>query len=952
MPVYITQVYKILYSRHSREMQSPWSRIGLASALLASLLLVGVLLAAAGYYFILTRDLPAAGTLYLSLEPPMGSLLQPTRLYDRNQAHVLLTLQDPAAEAWQYLHVGGSGQAGSNQAPQSLVDATLAAFDPGFWNEPGYSLRGILAGTHPTLAQRLVAGLLLDERPASLKRNLQERLLAMQVTAQFGRQKVLEWFLNSARYGQFVYGADAAARVYLGKPAAQVSIAEAALLAAISASPDLDPWDNAQLLRDRQVQLIQQMQANHLVTAVQAEGALRENIQLQPRHTLQSVAPALTNLVLSQLSTQIPLSKIYRGGYKIITTLDYTLQSQVACASQLQLDRLAGLPDQMFAPDGSSCAAGSILPVFASNLVQSLGGVKGSAMVLDPQVGQILAWVGGEVVDTAPSSTVSHPATTVLSPFWYLAAFSRGMGPASLVWDLPVAQSLDISPAALAQYHGPVRLRTAMVNDYAGAAAQVVEQVGVDNILATEQKFGIPLMPGTASADPGLQDLYAQPVSLLDSLQAYGILANQGAMVGQRIQGQDGLHAAAILRVYTVAGTSVLDWSDASLQPIVTGPLAYLVTHVLSDPSVRSDSLVDVLDIGRPAAVKVGSVAGANNWTIGYIPQLVVGVWMDAERGVLPAEVPAGLWRTLMEVASSRLPALDFAVPAGITRVQVCDPSGLLVSAACPSAVDEVFLQGYEPVEVDDLYHLFSLDAETGLLATVFTPPERLQEKVYLVVPPEARQWAVAVGFPIPPDRYDEVASTQPASGDVYISQPQMQQSVRGKVQIFGRAGGQDFSYYRLEVGQGFNPTEWLQVGEDVHQPVEQGLLGTWDTSGLDGPYVLELLRVRQNHQFERSYLLLNIDNTPPKLQVLAPSAGSQLVAKAEAPVVLQAEASDDQALHSLEFYVDGLLVSTLLAPPYYTAWPAEPGTHALGIKAYDLAGNISTVESTFSIVP
>jgi membrane carboxypeptidase/penicillin-binding protein len=941
------QIIQLRHSRHTRQPQPGWGRLGIIGALGTSVLLLGMIGISLGYYVFLTKNLPPVTTLIGLIEPPDGSLLQPSRLYDRTQTQVLLTLQYPSAVEEQYLHVRRDGQEDVSLFSQSLVEATVAAFDPGFWNEPGYSLKGIADGSHPTLAQLLTSDLLLDNEPASLKRNIQERLLAMQVMAQYGREKVMEWYLNSAMYGEFVVGADAAARVYLGKSASQLTIAEAALLTAILKSSAINPWGEWQPIRDCQVQLIQEMQMIGVITTTEADVALRENIQLQPQQIIQSSTPEFTSLVLSQLQTQIPLERVYRGGYRIITTLDYSLQSQAQCAVQLELGRInEALPSSHTTRD--ACNNAQQLPLPPTGKEQQSKAGDAQVMILDPQVGQILAWVGGEGGNPNPADLITHPAGTVLSPMWYLAGFTQGMSPASMLWDLPVAHSQFIAEASLATYHGPVRTRLALVNDYQGATSELVQQVGMDAIQQTVEKFGISLQ---RSYKPSVDDLYLQPVSLREAVQGYGVLANQGVAVGHILNDPDRLQSTGILQVTTLDGRIVLNWSDAQIQPIVSSQLAYLVTDVLSDASARSANLSQTLDIGRPAAVKVSISPQANNgWTIGYIPQLVVGVWMGTPRTDLTTVLSASLWGDVMKYASRQISITDFADPGGISHVQVCDPSGLLVSERCPSTVEEVFLQGNEPTQVDNLYTDYYIDTDTAHLATIFTPLDHVEKKVFLSLPPEAQDWAKASGLTQPPQIYDEVPTPRTPTTDSYLTQPEMSATIRGVVEVLGNATMDGFSYFRIEVGQGLYPEEWTQIGQDVYQPVREGLLGTWDTVGLNGPYVIELMVLAGDQRFKRADVLVNVDNTPPTVHIQAPSNGALLAVQFNQPVIIQAAAQDDQALLKIEFLIDGELVDTLYGEPYLYIWPAQAGSHTLLVRAYDKAGNEAESASEFLI--
>lgn len=945
-------------------------RLGLISSLLISLLLVTIAIAGIWYYLNLTRNLPSIETLPILLEPPNGTLLQPTRIYDRTHEHVILTLENPAAAGKQYLHVGTNGQAGINQASQYLEDATLAINDPGFWKEPGYNLSGISEGTHATLAQQLISNLILDTEPPSIKRNIWERMLAAQATSTFGREKILEWYLNNAQYGELIYGADAAARVYFGKSATQLSVAEAAMLTTIAETPSVSPLIISPYLKDQQELVIQRMLVYGFINAEEAQKALKEDIQLQPQKDAGSIAPAFTSLVLKQLSSVVPLERIDRGGFEIVTTLNYDLQEQTACALKAQLARLQGTQEPAITDDGIPCEAASLLPSLQSAIEKPMGNLYANLVILEPDSGQILALVGEGRSGTEPANPEVHPAGSIVAPFLYLTAFTRGMSPATLVWDIQrtnentaiLADQSDIPDGSPVSYHGPVRLRMAFVNDYMGAAAEVLQKAGPENVWLTEKQFGISTSGLGQSSGKTLDDLYSQRISLLGSVEAYGILANQGVMAGQpEIEGiagneQAGLNSTSILSVTDGDGQIWLDWTIPKELPIVSPQLAYLTTNVLNDEKARWSTLghPNALEIGRPAAAKVSLTRDANNaWAVGYIPQLAVGVWMgttQTEAGGISVEMPAGLWHAVMQYASSQLPVQDFTVPTGISEVQVCDPSGMLASPLCPGVVQEVFLSGNEPTQIDNLYQKLAINRETGLLATIFTPSNMVEDKVYLVVPPEATAWAKDAGLPVPPGTYDTIYAPPPSSGDVNFAQPQMFDQVRGQIELKGSAQGENFSYYRLQVGKGLNPQQWIQIGVDVNIPVSEGLLGTWDTTGLEGLYVVQLLVVRQDLRVDQAILQVTIDNTIPQVEILAPKKDQHFTTQQNEPIVMNVSASDNLIVQRVEFYIDDELESTLLEPPYIILWRARLGAHTLAVKVVDVAGNHNAAEISFTV--
>ncbi len=966
----VSQTIKLRRHRQSREDHSLWLKLGLLSAILISLAAVVLSLVGIWFYVDLSHRLPSVEVLPVLLEPPNGVLLQPTKMYDRDHVHLLLTLENPAAEGKQYLYVGADSQAGTRQLSKYLVGATIAELDPGFWDHPGFKLEGVTEGTHPTLAQILVSNLLLDGETPSIKRNIRERLLAAQVTAKYGREMVLEWYLNSARYGETLYGADAASRVYFGKSGSDLSLAEAAMLTAMAEKPSVNPLTGSQILKQQQEIIIQKMFARGFINGDEALGALKEDVQFKDQVTVRTLAPAFTELVLKQLSAVMPLERVYRGGYDIVTTLDYGLQLQADCAVQAQTARLRGAQEETVAFDGSPCEASSLLPSLKDGIGTVDENVSAEVVIIEPQTGQILAMVGEDGSGMLPSYPPSHPTGTILSPFMYLTAFTRGMSPASLLWDIPEESSNNTSnPAVKAvtselinTYHGPVTLRQAFANDYAGAARLVWQQVGAANVLLTEKQFGLGKPYLSQQTGTSLDSFYSQTVSLLDSVQSYSVLANQGIMVGQpkiedvTVTNQGGLSPTSILKIQSVDGQKLLNWTIPELLPVVTRQIAFLTTNVLSDEKARRATLghPNSLEIGRPAAVKVSvTVVNESAWAVGYVPQLAVGVWMGPSQGAMggfTAEMPAGLWHAIMQYATSKMPVQDFSVPSGVSLVQVCNPSGLLVSDICPSIAQEVFLSGNEPTQVDNLYQKYAVNRETGLLATIFTPPELVEEKVFLAVPPQAEAWAKEAGLATPPDTYDSITAPPRVSEDVQISDPQMFDHVAGKIDIRGIVGGEKFLYYRLQVGQGLNPQKWLQIGEDVKSTVNNGTLGSWDSTGLEGLYVIQLQVVRQDARVDQANLQLTVDNTAPVVKILSPQMDEQFSYQPGMTVMLNVSATDNLVVQLVEFYVDDNKEATLLEPPFVIMWDAIPGKHTLLVKVNDLAGNQSEATITFIV--
>ncbi len=937
----------------------------------SSLLIISAVFAGILAYSDLTADLPSLESIPARLEPPTGIWLQPTRLYDRTGEHVILTLRHPAAEEGRYLSVStASPQPGS--FADTLVQATLATLDPEFWQQPGFSWRGLAESDPQSLAQRLVLDLLLADEPPSLRRTLHLRLSAGQLISRYGHARVLEWYLNSTCYGPLVYGADAASRVYFGKSAADLSLAEAAWLVAVAETPQIDPMAAPQAALQRQQQIIAEMLSQGVITAQQANLASGQTLSFRPVAGQEDPFTIFTRLALEQVQLALPSITLERGGLRIFTTVDYELQLQAACALQTQLNRLQGDYAEVFTAIGTPCEAARLLPTLTLDSSQTFHDLGASLVVLDPANSQVLALIGQDSPGLDPAHLPGQPAGTLLTPFIYLSAFLRGFSPATLIWEVPGEASLSLAaPSATLlddsagqdwAYHGPVRLRTALANDYLAAAAQMYQRVGADNAWQTAWQFGLTSLGERPSGSGAFEEFLSGKITLLESVHAFSIFSNLGAQTGQQFaldsSSGDALSPVAVLRVEDSAGSVLLDWSRSQERPIVSPQMAYLVNHVLSDEVARWPTLghPNPLEIGRPAGARfAASLDGAQSVTVGFIPQRVVGVWVGSagsEAQSIPALSSAALWHAVIKVAARDLPVEDWDMPPGVTRLSVCDPSGLLPTPACPVVVDEVFLAGNEPSQLDNLYQVLRINRESGLLATVFTPSELVEEHVFLVVPEWAEPWAEQAGLSVPPQGYDPIYLAQQGSTAVQLTSPAMFAHVRGQVELRGSAAGPNFDYYRLQVGQGLNPTRWLLVGEDGQRPVTNGRLGVWDTRGLQGLYVVQLSVVRADARVDSVVLQVTVDNSPPTVAILDPSPGEQFMSAAAERILLQAAGADDLVLERLEFYLDGELYLTLWQPPYAALWPATPGEHTFLVRAYDLAGNHSEQELQFSVQP
>ncbi len=963
----------------------------LAAALVAVAALAALAAAAAvsAVYAYFTQDLPTAADLQAAFSPANPEFFQTTRLYDRTGQHLLLEVIDPRGGDRQYVYY--------NALPPEIISATVALEDRTFFTNPGYDLFGIARALVSNLqgqpiqggssiTQQLVKNTLipLEERALrSYDRKAREILLAAEITRRFSKEQILEWYLNTNFYGNLAYGIDAAALVYFDKHAAQLTLAEAALLAAIPQSPGLNPVDAPAEARERQGLVLEAMVRDGLISPDQAAAARAAPLVIQPPVKRFDVrAPHFSVLARQQaeaLLDQLGLDGqdyVNRGGLKIITTLDLDLQAQAECVARTQVARLSGAAPDYSAPaeGGGECAAAAFLP--ASGRAAADQSVSNAALVaLDPRTGQVLALVGSvDYWNTALSGNFNiavdgrRQPGSAFKPFTYLEAFRQGYSPATLTLDVrtafPTAGGEPYVPENYdRKFHGPVSLRVALQRSYNIPAVDTLNKVGVDNVIRLAHRLGVNTLE-TGSYGLALT-LGGGEVTLLDLTYAYSVFANQGVMAGaavppeQQRPGFRQLDPVVVLRIEDRNGAALYEHTPAS-QPVLSPELAYLMNDVLADNEARAAAFGrdnPLAIAGWRAAAKTGTTDDfRDNWTVGYVPALALGVWVGNADNT-PMQNVSGLtgaapiWHALMTYATQSLPVAAWQAPAGVVRLVVCEPSGLLPTADCPTTREEVFLRGNEPIAPDTIWQPVIVNRETGKRATACTPPELAEERVFQVLPPEAADWAQAAQIPQPPSEYDPIGAACLPAGNVAILAPAPFTYLRGVVEITGTAKADNFAFFRLQAGPGLYPTAYTQIGNDRSEQTENAWLQTWDTTGLDGLYSLQLVVVKNDpdggpFQFETSAVPVTIDNQPPTARLLVPAPG-QVFTAADESVVIQPEVQDNLSLVRVVFLVDGVEFEQASVAPYSTRWKISGrGEHTLAVRAYDAAGNFVESET------
>ncbi|MBX3000281.1 MAG: transglycosylase domain-containing protein [Caldilineaceae bacterium] len=952
-----------------------WAFQGMAAAALTIVLSITSVSAAGaatllGIYGFYARQLPDASVIELQQDE-----FETVRIYDRTGQHLLYESVDPRPFR------GDRTYLSLNEMSPWVWKASIALEDRSFWENPGINVRGLFRAFFSnaqgggvqggsSITQQLIKNVVIpvEERTQqSYARKIKEVILAMEVTRQYPKEKILEWYLNYNFYGNLAYGIEAASQVYFGKSASELNAAEAAILAPIPNFPALNPITNPPEAKERQRITLDALAAAGYLTPAEADEAFAQELNLR-----QSVAerfdvltaPHFALYALERVKQEFNTANdpyfIWKKGLEVYTTLDVDLQKY---AEQVARDHIRSLNNEGKEVNNASVVA------------------------IKPDTGEILAMVGSldynnNEIDGQVNVAISErqPGSS-FKPYVYLTGLMQGMTTATMILDVrssfPMVDGSYYVPENFDRlYHGPVSLRDALARSYNIPAIKVMDQVGVAAALRTAHRLGINGLNRGISFYGLSLVLGGGEVTLLDHTYAHSVLANSGVMAGQPVPperqrtGFRTLDPVAILQVRDSSGTVLKKYEQPGVERIISVDAQYLLADIMSDDVARApifgaNGLLTLPD--RKVAAKTGTTNGNKDaWTMGFTPQLAVGVWvgntdntsMDRTTGASGA---SPIWNAVMRKYHEGLPARWYERPENITTRSVCSPSGLLPSSYCQRQRAEIFIAGTEPNVVDNIWQPFEVDSESGLLAASTTPAENRRTQVYMILPPEANDWVQNSGIAQPPrgtsqgffvDFDPEVAITWPEPGG-YIS---------GQIEIRGNARSGDFRNYRIEFGPGLEPSSWTQIGPEHGEQIENGTLEFLDTRSLaEGLYTLRLSVLQGDGNVRQWNTQVTIDNTPPSVVISYPRPNQLYIVEDDEQVNVNAIANDTWAMDRVEFYRNRERYAQSTVAPYNERWRivmqniAVEGAGAqnwLGIDSNDpdiTPGRIRTFDSGFA---
>jgi len=661
--------------------------------------------------------------------------------------------------------------------PRCMRDASVAVEDKNFYRNPGVDVGGILRALWinlqggetlaggSTITQQVARNLLLgrEERfERTLRRKLRETLLAWQLTHRLSKDDILALYLNQIYYGGLAYGVEAAAQTYFGKPAGDLLLPECALLAGLPQAPGTyNPFTHPELAKERQRVVLGLMERQGYITHEQRLAAEAVPLSYNPLpYPIQ--APHFVWLIKDHLDALFASGRLDRRQSLVVrTTLDLRLQQ---LAEQIVARRIAAFRPKAGEIDHN---------------------VNNAALVaLDPRNGEILALIGSvdyfdaSIDGAVDMATSPRQSGSAFKPFIYALALDPHQAEpwtaATPILDVSTTFiTRDGSPYVPKNYdgreHGLVSVREALASSLNIPAVRTLQKVGVERTLNLAHHLGI-----TSLGDPQRYDLSLAlgggEMSLLELSTAYAALANGGYYTGHY----------TVLDIRDADGRLLYVQERTPPLEVFEPRLAWLINDILSDDRARAIGfgMNSTLKLERTAAVKTGTTTNFHdNWTIGYTPALLVGVWVgnsnyEAMHTVSGVTGAAPIWNEVMRAFLQGQPDRPFPRPAGLEQIEVCEPSGLLPTPACPRTRMEWFISGSEPRRADTYYRQILIDGLTGRAANETTPPERLRSVIALDLPLEAQAWARAQGWPLLSDLVGEARSPAARAERVILASP------------------------------------------------------------------------------------------------------------------------------------------------------------------------------------
>jgi len=538
--------------------------------------------------------------------------------------------------------------------PPHVIKAFLATEDPRFYSHSGIDVSGVLRAMLSNIrAGKVVQGgssitqqlakLLFLEPEKTLTRKIKEALIALQIERRYSKDEILTLYLNQVYLGNGAYGVEAASERYFGKHVSRLTLAEGAMLAGLPAAPNkYSPINNLERAYARRMHVLKRMAAEGFITEADLDAANQEPIEIKPAKNAHGFkAPYFVEYVRQRLEEKFGSTTLYKGGLNVYTTLNLKMQEMAEAAMAKDLE---GISKRHPRKDKE---------------------IQGAFIAIEPHSGYIKAMIGGN--DFAKSEfnrstqALRQPGSS-FKPIVFAAALDNGFRPDSIMVDGPVSYP-GAKPGASwrptnyeNKFEGPVTLRHALAKSINVVAVKLMSKVGIDTTINYARQLGI-----KSELSPYLPlALGASDVTLMEMTNAYAVFDNSGVYTTPSV----------IEKITDREGGLIEDNVPATRQAL-SPDTAAAMTDLLQGV-VKFGTGYEARSLGRPAAGKTGTTSSYNDaWFIGYIPSMVVGVWVgyddhkpigNRETGA-KAALPAWLEFMKNYAKEYNLPVEDFPAP-------------------------------------------------------------------------------------------------------------------------------------------------------------------------------------------------------------------------------------------------------------------------------------------------
>lgn len=639
-----------------------------------------------------------------------ADLRQQAESYDLNQLEQMESasvILDRNEKIFGQIYVENRETVPYDQLPRDLINAVVAVEDTKFYQHGGYDFLGIIRAAlknftagqvrqgASTVTQQLARNTFaLRER--TFRRKLVEIFLARRIEERFGKQKIMELYLNRIYFGGGLYGAEAASRGYFGKPAREMTLTESATLAGLIKAPNkLSPWTDRELSKDARNVVLNRMRDLGFITRGKAASAQAEEIVIGSRQSAQGQTYAVEH-IRQQVIAAVGWDRAMAEGYRIRTTIDAELQKVAEESLKQNLDKAEQVPGYNHETHEAYAArfrvakkAGTISQNAAPEYLQ------GAVIALDNQTGGILALVGGRDFEHNQydrALQARRPAGTAIKPFVYAAAFEKGLFPGTVVEDSALdnrAVMVGGTTGILGEwgperednrYEGPMTARQALAKSKNGATVRLGMLAGVEAVLELCKAGGMKaLRPYPATF------LGSSEVTLAELALAYTSFPNGGwrpnaPFILDRIEAKD--------------GSIVWQSGEKKTRQNVMKPESAYEVH---------SCLVDALETGTGASARqklglkqfpaAGKTGTAYDFTealfAGYDSAITVAVRAGFDkpqkiyRGAFGSQIALPVWVDMMNASLARYPAREIPQPKTVLKVEICALSGLLATEKC-----------------------------------------------------------------------------------------------------------------------------------------------------------------------------------------------------------------------------------------------------------------------------